>query len=172
MPLGADGPPPVEAYVGIGSNLNDPIGQVRRALHELDEIADTRRLACSSLYRSLPMGPKDQPDYVNAAAALSTRLSPGELLVALLRIEQAHGRTRTGPRWGPRSLDLDLLLYGDQSIAEPGLTVPHPGLATRSFVLFPLLEIAPELEVPGAAPLVELAERVSPDGLTRLGPCW
>ena len=158
----------VDAYVGIGSNLDHPTRQVREAFQELDEVVDTRCVARSSLYRSAPMGPSDQPDYVNAAAALRTRLSARGLLEALLAIERAHGRVREGLRWGPRTLDLDLLLYGNQCIDEPGLTIPHPGIATRSFVVYPLLEIAPDLEVPGVASLMELAKRNPRDGLVRL----
>jgi 2-amino-4-hydroxy-6-hydroxymethyldihydropteridine diphosphokinase len=168
MPQGASSRAAIDAFVGIGSNLENPIRQVERALDELDGIARTRCIARSGLYRSPPMGPSDQPDYINAAAALRTRLSPHELLAALLRVEQAHGRSRDGRRWGPRTLDLDLLVYGEACIAEPGLTVPHPGIASRSFVVFPLLEIAPDLEVPGLATLRVLAQRTSNDGLTRL----
>lgn len=157
-----------DAYVGIGSNLDDPIRQVREAFQELDEIAETRCVARSSLYRSAPMGPSDQPDYVNAAVALRTGLSARRLLDALLAIEQSHGRIRGGRRWGPRTLDLDLLLFGNQCIAEPGLTVPHPGIASRGFVVYPLLEIAPHLDVPGVAPLVELASFNLSEGLVRL----
>jgi 2-amino-4-hydroxy-6-hydroxymethyldihydropteridine diphosphokinase len=136
------------AYIGIGSNLSDPRRQVERAIDELAQLPHTRLLASSRLYRSAPLGPVEQPDYINAAAALDSELTAHALLDALLRIEVAHGRVR-GERWGPRTLDLDLLLYGDTVINDDRLNVPHPGLAQRNFVLYPLLDIAPDLVIPG-----------------------
>ena len=145
------------AYVGMGSNLDDPVVRLQRAFGELDDMPDTRLVACSKLYGNPPMGPPSQPDYVNAVAALDTTLSPHELLAALHAIERAHGRIRNGEGWGPRTLDLDLLLYGSSCIDEPGLRVPHPGIAARPFVLVPLSEVAPEpLAVPGHGPLSAL----------------
>jgi 2-amino-4-hydroxy-6-hydroxymethyldihydropteridine diphosphokinase len=161
----------VLAYVGIGSNLADPEAQVRRALVELAELPGTERLACSRLYRTAPVGPQDQPDYVNAAVCLRTRLTAEGLLAALQRVERAHGRVGDGRRWGPRTLDLDILLYGDACIDRPGLRVPHPQLANRAFVLVPLADIAPSLVIPGRGPLVELLARCPCEGVALLpGP--
>ena len=137
------------AFIGAGSNLDDPVAHVRQALVELDTIECSRCVSRSSLYLSPPMGPKDQPDYVNAVASMETHLSPLQLLEALLSIERRHGRIRDKLRWGPRTLDLDLLLYDAEVIRHERLIVPHPGLHERAFVLYPLLEIAPELHVPG-----------------------
>jgi 2-amino-4-hydroxy-6-hydroxymethyldihydropteridine diphosphokinase len=153
--------PPVTAYVGLGANLDDPVKQVQRACVELKSISSTRVLACSPLYKSAPLGPQDQPDYINAVAALQTSLSPPELLAALRAIESQHGRQRDGSRWGPRTLDLDMLLYGDLQQAMPELTLPHPGLHERAFVLYPLYDVAPELEIPGRGSLRALRELVS-----------
>jgi len=143
----------VRTYIGIGSNLADPESQVMRALAELDEIPDCCCVKQSSLYHSKPLGPQDQPDFVNAVAALDAALPAERLLEELQRIENRHGRARSGPRWGPRTLDLDLLVYGDAILASETLTVPHPGLLERDFVLCPLYEIAPDLEVPGRGPI-------------------
>jgi 2-amino-4-hydroxy-6-hydroxymethyldihydropteridine diphosphokinase len=156
------------AYVGLGSNLDDPVAQVRRALAALAGLPQTRLVARSSLYRSPPMGPAEQPDYVNAVAALLTALPAAELLAALQDIENAQGRRRDGPRWGPRTLDLDLLLFGEVAMASDTLTLPHPGLAERPFVLLPLLEVAPELRVPGGPRVARLARQVGSGGLARL----
>lgn len=160
---------PVRAYVGLGSNQADPVRQVRVALTELAGLAQTTLAARSSLYRNAPMGPPDQPDYVNAVAGLDTGLSALELLHALQAIEAAHGRVRSGVRWGPRTLDLDLLLYDDARFDSPELTVPHPGLHQRAFVLYPLEEIAAGLSIPGQGRLAALLARVSPEGLERVG---
>ncbi|WP_018935093.1 2-amino-4-hydroxy-6-hydroxymethyldihydropteridine diphosphokinase [Thioalkalivibrio sp. ALJ24] len=156
----------VFAYIGIGANLGDPVAQVRDAFVRLArELPDTRLTGRSRLYRNPPMGPPDQPDYVNAVARLQTRLSPRELLHALQAIEQRCGRVRDGQRWGPRLLDLDLLLFGDRELDEPGLAVPHPGAAERDFVVLPLLELAPGLEIPGRGPLEVLARAFDPAAL-------
>lgn len=144
------------------------MAHVRRALHELDGIAASRCTARSSLYRSDPMGPADQPDYINAVAALETALQPQALLEALQDIEQAHGRVRQGLRWGPRTLDLDLLMYDQQQIDTPQLQVPHPGLHERPFVLYPLAEIEPQLVIPGRGTLEQLMVRCRFQGLSRL----
>ncbi|MEX0386578.1 2-amino-4-hydroxy-6-hydroxymethyldihydropteridine diphosphokinase [Spiribacter onubensis] len=155
----------VQAFIGIGSNLADPVAQVRRAIDWLDQLPETARRAASRLYRNPPMGPADQPDYVNAVAELETALSPQALLDALQGLEADAGRDRDGRRWGPRPLDLDLLVYGDRQIDEATLTVPHPGLASRAFVLHPLAEIAPALLVPGLGTAAGLAARVAADDL-------
>ena len=137
------------AYVGLGSNLNMPTRQVETALEQLGDIPLTRLVAASSLYRSAPFGGIEQPDFVNAAAALLTRLGPGELLDELQGIETRQGRERGDTRWGPRVLDLDLLVHGAAVVDQAGIRVPHPGIAERNFVLLPLQEIAPELVIPG-----------------------
>jgi 2-amino-4-hydroxy-6-hydroxymethyldihydropteridine diphosphokinase len=131
------------AYVGLGSNLGDREALIRRAA----ELIGARRL--SSLLETEPWGYADQPMFLNAVAEVDTPLEPRALLDLLLDVERRLGRERVGPRWGPRTIDLDLLLYGDRLIAEPGLVVPHPGLATRRFVLEPLAELAPTLKIPG-----------------------
>jgi 2-amino-4-hydroxy-6-hydroxymethyldihydropteridine diphosphokinase len=150
----------VVAYVGLGSNLARPGDQVERALAALDRLAGTRVAARSHLYRSAPWGYADQPDFINAVAALETSLDARELMQQLLAIEHDFGRKRDGLRFGPRVLDLDLLLYADLRIDEPGLHVPHPRLHERAFVLVPLAEIAPQLEVPGQGRLDALLARV------------
>ena len=156
------------AYVGIGSNLDDPVAQAALAFDALARIADTRLVARSPLYRSRPLGPADQPDYVNGAAALSTRLAPSALLAALRAIEDAHGRRRTGPRWGPRTLDLDLLLHGDSVLMTERLTLPHPGLTARNFVVYPLADIAPALVLPDGRRLADIRDELGDEGLARL----
>lgn len=145
----------VHAYVGLGSNLENPIQQVSDALIELNEIPQTRLLKQSQLYRSDPVGPPGQPDYINAVALLETALEPLDLLDALQSIENAHQRRRI-QHWGPRTLDLDLLLYADQQIDLKRLQVPHPHMTEREFVLYPLAEIAPEIELPNGIPLQQL----------------
>ncbi len=144
------------AYVGLGSNLDRPARQVAQAFELLDEIPKTRLVLRSSLYRSTPFGGVEQPDFVNAAAALLTGLAAMDLLTALQAIERRQGRDRDGARWGPRVLDLDLLVYAGATLDEPGLKVPHPGIAERNFVLLPLVEIAPELVIPGLGRVAEL----------------
>jgi 2-amino-4-hydroxy-6-hydroxymethyldihydropteridine diphosphokinase len=158
-----------QAFVALGSNLQDPASQVRTALIELAELPQTRLVRQSPLYRSDPMGPPDQPDYINAVAELDTELTAVELLQELQNLEHAHGRVRDGERWGPRILDLDLLLYGDAQINTETLTVPHPGIAQRVFVLYPLQDIAPNLRIPGIGTLRELIRRIPTAGLIRVG---
>jgi 2-amino-4-hydroxy-6-hydroxymethyldihydropteridine diphosphokinase len=159
----------VRAYIGIGSNLDDPSARVQAAFGELQRLPATRLAARSSLYGSKPMGPADQPDYVNAVAAVDTCMAAAELLQALAQIEERQGRQRGAARWGPRTLDLDLLLYGEQRIAPPILTVPHPGMHERDFVLVPLAEIAGDLDVPGHGPLSTLTASCQQHDLVRLG---
>jgi 2-amino-4-hydroxy-6-hydroxymethyldihydropteridine diphosphokinase len=144
------------AYIGIGSNLDDPVKQVKEALEELDTIPDSILIGKSGLYASKPMGPADQPEYVNAVAALDTLLSPEELLQALQKIEQRLGREPGGEKWGPRVIDLDLLLYGKKKISTDTLTVPHPGMHERDFVIIPLAEIAGNMSIPGKGQLSTL----------------
>jgi 2-amino-4-hydroxy-6-hydroxymethyldihydropteridine diphosphokinase len=136
------------AFIGLGSNLEDPHNQLQRAFVDLEGLPGTRLLARSSLYRSAPIGLLDQPDFVNAVAKVATTLTPQALLQALLHIEHGHGRERTF-RNAPRTLDLDVLLYDDMQLHEHGLTIPHPQMHLRAFVLQPLLEIAPDIGIPG-----------------------
>lgn len=136
------------AFVGLGSNLDDPCAQVRSAFEELAKLPHSSLIAQSSLWRSAPLGYTMQADYVNAVAQIETGLSPGALLAELQRIESAHARTRSFAN-APRTLDLDLLLYGDEVCATPALTLPHPRMHARAFVLKPLLEIAPQAVIPG-----------------------
>jgi len=156
------------AFVGIGSNLDCPEAQVARAVRELQCLLDSELLALSPAYRSAALGPAGQADYVNAVAMLKTRLAPHRLLDGLQAIEHRHGRVR-GERWGPRTLDLDLLLYDEQRIETARLQVPHPEMHRRSFVLIPLHDIAPDLVVPGMGALSELiAPLAEGGGLQRL----
>lgn len=158
--------PEVTAYIGLGGNLADTLGLLRSARVAIAAVDGIRETAFSSFYRSAPMGPADQPDYVNAVMAVATTLPPHALLQALQAIELSHGRVRTGLRWGPRTLDLDILLYGDGQIADATLTVPHPGIAEREFVLYPLAEIAPsELPIPGKGVLSDLVAACPRRGL-------
>ena len=158
----------MQSYIGLGSNLDNPELQLDTALGALDDIPDTRLVKQSSFYRSAPMGPRDQPDFINAVALLDSVLTAGQLLARLQTIENRQGRGRGGQRWGPRTLDLDLLLYGNRIIDEPELTVPHPGIRRRNFVLAPLLELAPELEIPGLGRADELLAAAGCAGITRL----
>lgn len=139
---------PTKAFIGLGANLGDPRDQVRRAIASLAELPGTRLLAVSSLYRSAPVGVGAQPDFTNAVAEIATTLGARALLEALLAAERRFGRRREFPG-APRTLDLDLLLYGDRVIVEPGLVVPHPRMHERAFVLAPLAEIAPDVAIPG-----------------------
>lgn len=145
----------VRAYVGLGSNLQDPRRQLTAALAALAGLRVTRLVASSSLYRSPPLGPPGQPEYLNAVAALDTALPADRLLSALQAIEARQGRRRA-ERWGPRTLDLDILTYGDLRSDTPTLRIPHPELARRDFVLLPLQELAPDLQLPGLGPLAAL----------------
>jgi 2-amino-4-hydroxy-6-hydroxymethyldihydropteridine diphosphokinase len=145
-----------EAYVGIGSNLGDREENVRRALELLGADPEIEIVAVSTLRETEPVGLLEQPDFVNGAARLHTELSPWELLDRLLELERRLGRVRTGERYGPRTIDLDLLLYGQEIVEEPGLRVPHPRLAERRFVLEPLLDLDPALSVPGRGPVQAL----------------
>ncbi|MGA7965003.1 MAG: 2-amino-4-hydroxy-6-hydroxymethyldihydropteridine diphosphokinase [Gammaproteobacteria bacterium] len=148
------------AWIGLGSNQDEPARQVRQALAEMKALPDTEVVRYSRLYRTPPWGPvTGQPDYANAVAEVDTELAPKALLAALQAMETAHGRVRR-ERWGPRTLDLDLLLYDDLTMDTTELTLPHPRLAERAFVLVPLAELAPGLGVPGAALVSELLERV------------
>ena len=158
----------VTAYIGLGSNLSKPVEQIRSARSACAALPGVQELAFSSLYASPPMGPKDQPDYVNAVMAVSTDLSALSLLHGLQRIEHEHGRDRSGGRWVARTLDLDLLLFGEQSMNTQELTIPHPGLGVRAFVLYPLFEIAPDLMVPTLGHIADLVQKCPLNGLKRI----
>ena len=158
---------PVTAYIALGANLEDPVVQVRAGLAALATLPDTQLLMQSSLYRTAPVGYADQPDFINAVAAVDTELSPRELLDALLAIELNHGRVRQFAN-APRTLDLDVLLYDDAEVHETGLTIPHPRMHERAFVLAPLSEIAPLCEIPGHGRVSDLLRGLDPRGVTRL----
>ena len=159
--------PLIPAFIGLGSNLGDPAAQIRRALRALAALPETRLVRQSSLYRNPPAGYLNQPEFINAVARIETRLAPRDLLEELLAIERAHGRVRDIPN-GPRTLDLDILLYGERTVREPGLTIPHPRMLERAFVLLPLAEIAPETVVPGGGRSADLAARLDASGLVKL----
>jgi 2-amino-4-hydroxy-6-hydroxymethyldihydropteridine diphosphokinase len=152
------------AYVGIGSNLDDPERQVQSAIEAVRRMPHSRLLRVSRLFRTPPWGRAEQPAFVNAAVAVATGLAPRELLDALLAIERERGRYRDGTRWGPRVIDLDILLYGDLSVDEEGLRIPHPHIAERAFVLLPLADIDAGLRVPGHGSVRDLLDRVDSQG--------
>ncbi len=153
--------------MAIGSNLGEPRRRVGDAFERLGSLAGTRLELRSRIYLTRPLGPQDQPDFVNAAAGLLTQLAARELLDALLEIERAMGRDRK-ERWGPRIIDLDLLWMHGGVIDEPGLTLPHPGIPERNFVLYPLSDIAPTLMIPGQGLVAELKARVGGAGVSVL----
>jgi 2-amino-4-hydroxy-6-hydroxymethyldihydropteridine diphosphokinase len=159
--------PPVTAVVGLGSNLDDPEAQVRRAFAEIAALPDTWLTARSPSYRTAPVGYADQPPFVNACARVETRLPARALLDGLLAIERRHGRERGIPN-GPRTLDLDIVLYGATTIDEPGLCVPHPRAHERAFVLAPLVDIWPEAVIPGKGPARALLGKTGLEGVERL----
>ena len=158
---------PQTAYIALGSNLEVPLTQIRNAFAELGKLPKTKLIARSSLYRSAPVGNINQPYFINAVAKLETRLAPRKLLAALLEIEQRHGRRREFPN-APRTLDLDLLLYGDLIHHEHGLTLPHPRMHQRAFVLSPLHEIAPDSVIPGIGSVAEVLAACTGQHLQRL----
>jgi len=155
------------AYIGLGANLGDPVAQLSAALDALGRLPHTRLVGASSLYRSAPVGNAAQPDFVNAVAALETALSPRELLGACLGIERDHGRVRSFAN-APRTLDLDLLLYDERVVDEPGLRIPHPRMHGRAFVLAPLAEIAPAAVVPGHGRAADLLAGVRHQRVERI----
>lgn len=156
-----------EAFVALGSNLASPLRQAEQALAALDRLPDTRVIRRSSFYRTPPLGPAGQPDYLNAVVQLETALSPLALLHALQQIEQQQGRVRTAERWGPRTLDLDLLLYGEVIMQTPELTLPHYAMQTRAFVLLPLAEIAPDRRLPNGQTVRDCLAQLACDGIRR-----
>lgn len=156
------------AYIAIGSNLDDPQAQVRAAFESLAGLGRCRLVCRSQLYRTAPLGPQDQPDFVNAAAGLLTQLAPRELLIRLKELEKTIGRQSSVVHWGPRRIDFDLLVFGAERVNEADLTIPHPGVPVRNFVLYPLADIAPDLFVPGHGRVRDLAQRVGRAGLASI----
>ena len=157
----------MRVFIGIGSNIADPESQVHSAQQALKTLPMTRFIGCSSMYKSPPMGPQDQPDYINAVTELETLLTPHDILDCLQKIEEQQGRVR-GRHWGERTIDLDLLLYGDELIADARLKVPHLGIAQRAFVLYPLAEIDADIMIPGIGLITNLLVECPLDGLERL----
>lgn len=158
----------VQCYIGLGSNLGDSTQTLGAAVNALNNTPDIRNLVVSSYYQSKPHGPQDQPDYINAVASLETQLGAEPLLDLLQSIEMQYGRVRTGERWTARTLDLDILLFGEQTIETIRLQVPHRWLRQREFVIYPLYEIAPELRFPDGSSLKECLASVSDKDLIRL----
>jgi 2-amino-4-hydroxy-6-hydroxymethyldihydropteridine diphosphokinase len=156
------------AWIGVGSNLEDPRGKVLAALERLKQLPRSRLVSTSRLYRSRPFGPVAQPDFVNAVAGVLTQLDPPALLKELHAIEVSMGRPEHHDRWGPRIIDLDLLAWGRERRSDAQLTLPHPGIVERNFVLYPLAEIAPDLDLPGLGRVADLAAAVTAEGLTLL----
>ncbi|MGR5449548.1 2-amino-4-hydroxy-6-hydroxymethyldihydropteridine diphosphokinase [Vibrio sp. PNB22_3_1] len=155
----------ITAYIAVGSNLADPVSQANVAIEALKTLPNSEFIQASLLYSSTPMGPQNQPDYINAVVAINTNLMPLELLNCTQAIEQEQGRVRKDERWGPRTLDLDIILYGNEVINSDRLTVPHYGMREREFVLYPLAEIAPSLQLPDGTEVSSLLERVDRNGL-------
>ncbi|PVZ83344.1 2-amino-4-hydroxy-6-hydroxymethyldihydropteridine diphosphokinase [Serratia sp. S1B] len=156
----------VRVYIALGSNLAHPIEQINNALAALDNLPQTERILCSPLYRTKPLGPQNQPDFLNAVVALDTQLFAEQLLDHTQAIERDQGRVRKDERWGPRTLDLDIMLYGDQVINTERLTVPHYGLKQREFMLYPLADIAPNLVLPDGESLADCLKRIPKNGMT------
>ncbi|BBL89858.1 2-amino-4-hydroxy-6-hydroxymethyldihydropteridine diphosphokinase [Vibrio rotiferianus] len=156
----------ITAYIAVGSNLADPVSQAKQAIEALKTLPNCEFVQASSLYSSTPMGPQNQPDYINAVVAIKTNLTPLELLDCTQAIEQEQGRVRKDERWGPRTLDLDIILYGNEVIDSERLTVPHYGMREREFVLYPLAEIAPSLQLPDGTEVSSLLKQVDRNGLS------
>lgn len=159
-----------DVYIGIGSNLQRPVQQVQDAIATLSRHPSFQLHSCSSLYRSAPVGLINQPDFINAVCHLRTGLAPEEVLQQLQQIEHDAGRRRDGERWGPRTLDLDLLLYDDLVVETTSLLIPHPRMHERAFVLYPLRELVPELVIPGRGPVGKLADNCDDQDCSRFEP--
>ncbi|WP_024611523.1 2-amino-4-hydroxy-6-hydroxymethyldihydropteridine diphosphokinase [Pseudoalteromonas sp. TB64] len=155
-------------YLGLGANLNSPKEQLDNAITALKKLPDCEFVSVSHYYASKPMGPQDQPDYINAVACIKTSLEPEQLLDLTQSIELEHGRVRKAERWGPRTLDIDTLLFGDKIINTTRLTVPHYGLNVREFVVYPLLELAPKLILPSGVALQDIANNLPLNDLQQL----
>jgi len=160
-------PAPCKACIALGANIGEPLRQIEAGFTALAALPDTRLLVRSSLYRSAPVGYADQPDFINAVAIIETSLDPHALLDALLTIERVNGRVREFPN-APRTLDLDIVLYGDSVVQDPGLTIPHARMLERAFVMVPLAEVAPDMRVPGRGSVRDLAARVDAASVAQL----
>nr|WP_297350018.1 2-amino-4-hydroxy-6-hydroxymethyldihydropteridine diphosphokinase [uncultured Glaciecola sp.] len=158
------------AYIGLGSNLGAPVKQLEQALGAIGQHSQMTLVSHSHFYSSLPMGPQDQPDYVNAVCKIKTSMQPQELLATLQIIENQQGRERLGDRWGPRTLDLDILLYNDLVLKTKHLTLPHYGMQEREFVLVPLFELSPDLTMQDGRPLANWVAKCNLEGLYRINP--
>lgn len=156
------------AIIGLGSNLDDPVAQLRRATEQLAAMPGSRLGRCSSVYRTAPVGYDAQPDFYNAVCQLFTSLDPHQLLARLQQVEQAQGRRREGHRYGPRTLDLDLLLFGEDCLDTPDLQLPHPRMHERGFVLYPLQEIMPGMTIPGRGSVTAFLPGVTEQGVEKL----
>ena len=155
-------------YVGLGANLQSPLETIKLAINELKSLPNSELIAVSKIYSSKPMGPADQPDYVNAVALIQTKLTPHEVFSHTCAIEDKHGRTRLGEHWGPRTLDLDILLFGQKNINDETLVIPHYGLQQREFVIYPLLDITPDLVLPCGTLVSLLTQNVPLNGMTAI----
>ncbi len=153
------------AFIALGSNLDDPIQHVKSAITDIKKLQNVKLISTSHLYQSSPVGPQDQPNFINAVVLVETILTAHELLKSLQQIEEQHGRERKGKRWGPRTLDLDLILYGKKSISTPCLIVPHPEIYNRSFVLLPLFDIEPKLIFPDGKSLKKIISTCNVEGI-------
>lgn len=158
---------PAKVYLGLGSNLNSPARQIKTALKAIAKLPGTQLVRCAPWYQSIAIGPGNQPRYINTVVAIDTVLKPRPLLQALQQIEQQQGRKRI-VRWGPRTLDIDILLYARLALNTQQLKIPHPRLRERNFVLYPLADIAPDLNLPDGSPLARLLANSSPEGIVRL----
>lgn len=158
----------VTTFIGLGSNLSNPEEQVKLGIESLKKLPDSTLVKHSSLYQTPAVGNSMQPDFVNAVVQIDTKMIAMQLLDELLRIEREHGRVRDGTRWGPRILDLDILLYDNQQVHLPLLRIPHPGLIERAFALIPLLEIAPDARLPNGEPLAKYLGKLSTKGIKQL----
>ncbi|MGP8307545.1 2-amino-4-hydroxy-6-hydroxymethyldihydropteridine diphosphokinase [Vibrio sp. YIC-376] len=155
----------ITAYIAVGSNLAEPVSQAKQAIEALKALPESEFIKASELYSSTPMGPQNQPDYINAVVEIKTNLTPLQLLDCTQAIELEQGRVRKDERWGPRTLDLDIILYGNEVINSERLTIPHYGMKVREFVLYPLAEIAPSLQLPDGTEVSSLLKQVDRNGL-------
>ena len=158
---------PAKAFLGLGSNLNSPSRQIKAALKAIAKLPGTQLVCCAPWYQSIAIGPGSQPRYINTVVEIDTVLKPRALLQVLQQVEKRQGRKRI-VRWGPRTLDIDILLYAKQTLKTQQLRIPHPRLGERNFVLYPMADIAPELSLPDGTPLAKLLANCSPEGIVRL----
>ncbi len=158
---------PAKAFLGLGSNLNSPSRQIKAALKAIAKLPGTQLVCCAPWYQSIAIGPGSQPRYINTVVEIDTVLKPRALLQVLQQVEKRQGRKRI-VRWGPRTLDIDILLYAKQTLKTQQLQIPHPRLGERNFVLYPMADIAPELSLPDGTPLAKLLANCSPEGIVRL----